>query len=312
MLTRCCSPHIILYFVFSICCLGVIGQDKSQKSTSSVSARVSVNRSRILLGEQLELRLQLEVLSGSSVLGWPQIPDSINHFEVLERSAMDSVLMGNSITYSQTLTLTSFDSGRWVIPAFGFMAGKKQVKSDSLAIDVTNLVLKGNDYNDIKEIIEVPEPGFDWKKWLPYIIGTILILALFTYWLMNRKKRPMAVPKPVSRSTAYEQAMAEMKKLKSEQLPDKSETKQFYSRLYDIYRTYLGHYSDFNMMQLTTDDLLIKLKEMVPASVFSRIAEVLRISDAVKFAKYSSSVQESAGAWDTIYGSVEELNKQKP
>lgn len=311
MFTRCFSPHIILYCVFSIFCLGIFGQDQSQKSTSALSAKVSVNRSRILLGEQFELRMQLEVLSGSPVLRWPQLPDSLGHFEILERSALDSVLAGNNMTYSQTLTLTSFDSGRWVIPAMSFMAGNKLVKSDSLAIDVANVVLKGNDYNDIKEIIEVPEPGFDWKIWLPYIIGTVLVLALISYWLMNRKKKPVIVEKPVSRSTAYEQAMADLKKLKAEQLPEKGEMKQYYSRLYDIYRIYLGRYTGINMMQSTTDDILINMKDTVPVSGFSRMAEVLRISDAVKFAKYSSSVQESTGAWDTIFGLVEELNKQK-
>jgi hypothetical protein len=290
--------------------LGVFAQNKTAKPPINATAGISVNRSRILLGEQLELTLKLEMLSGGRMTQWPQLPDSLNHFEVLKRGGIDSILSGNKMTYTQSLTLTSFDSGHWVLPAVSFMAGNISLKSDSLAIDVTNVVLKGNDYNDIKEIIEVQEPGFDWKKWLPYVFGILLLLALFLYWVKNRKKEPV-IEKPVSRSTAYEEAMAELKKLKAEQLPEKGEIKHFYSRLYDIYRIYLGRYSGTKLLQSTTDDLLVIMKETLPSAGFSRIAEVLRIADAVKFAKYPSSVPESANSWETIFGSVEDLNRQK-
>ena len=73
----------------------------------------------------------------------------------------------------------------------------------------------------------------------------------------------------------------------------------------------LGRYSGTKLMQSTTDDLLVKMKDKLPSASFSRVAEVLRISDAVKFAKYPSSVSESTACWDAIAGSVEELNRQK-
>jgi len=310
MFTRHFSRHIILISLSGILSLGVFAQNKTAKPPINATAGISVNRSRILIGEQLELTLKLEMLSGGRMTQWPQLPDSLNHFEVLKRGGIDSVLSGNKMTYTESLTLTSFDSGHWVLPAVSFMAGNISLKSDSLAIDVTNVVLKGNDYNDIKEIIEVQEPGFDWKKWLPYVFGILLLLALFLYWVKNRKKEPV-IEKPVSRSTAYEEAMAELKKLKAEQLPEKGEIKHFYSRLYDIYRIYLGRYSGTKLLQSTTDDLLVIMKETLPSAGFSRIAEVLRIADAVKFAKYPSSVPESANSWETIFGSVEDLNRQK-
>jgi hypothetical protein len=55
----------------------------------------------------------------------------------------------------------------------------------------------------------------------------------------------------------------------------------------------------------------VKMKDKLPSGSFSRIAEVLRISDAVKFARYPSSVSESANSWEAIYASVDELNRQK-
>jgi len=204
MFTRHFPRHVILILLLCGIGMAVFSQKKpAANETIIANAKVSVNRSRILLGEQIELTLRLEILQGTQSVQWPQLPDSLNHFEVLKRTPLDSIRSGNNLTYTQTLTLTSFDSGHWVLPSVSFIAGKKSVRTDSLAIDVTNVVLKGKDYNDIKEIIEVAEPGFDWKKWLPYIIGTVLVVALLLYWLSNRKKKPV-VEKQVSRSTAYD------------------------------------------------------------------------------------------------------------
>ena len=306
MVTRYFSLHIILFVVAGFFSLASFAQQ-----ARPATPRVSVSRSRILIGEQTELTMKLELTSGQRFSSWPNIPDILNHFEVLNRGKLDSIRSGENMLYTQSFTITSFDSGHWVIPSFIFQVGKSKLRSDSLVVDVGTVVLKGDEYNDIKDIIPVKEPGFDWKKWLPYIIGTILILALVTYWYMNRKKKPLVVEKPVDRSTAYEHAMNELKKLKSEQLPEKGEMKQYYSRLYDIYRIYLGRYSGVNMLQFTTDDILLKAKDIISSSSFSKMAEVLRISDAVKFAKYGSSVQETNSSWDIINGVIEDLNRQK-
>jgi len=306
MVTRYFSLHIILFVMAGFYSLASFAQQ-----SNPATPRVSVSRSRILIGEQTELTMKLELASGQRFSSWPKIPDSLNHFEVLNRGPLDSLRSGGNMMYTQRFTLTSFDSGHWVIPSFVFQVGKSKLRSDSLVVDVGTVVLKGDEYNDIKDIIPVEEPGFDWKKWLPYIIGTVLILALVSYWYMNRKKKPVLAETPVNRSTAYEQAMNDLKKLRSEQLPEKGEMKQYYSRLYDIYRIYLGRYSGINMMQFTTDDILVKAKDVVSTSSFSKMAEVLRISDAVKFAKYGSSVQETNNSWDIINGTIEDLNRQK-
>jgi BatD DUF11 like domain len=307
MLIKHSIHHIILFFILSINWLPLSAQSKSP---NKISVNTSVNRTRILLGEQLELTLKIEVPSGKRLEQWPVIADSINHMEVVSRAALDSLVSANGVIYSQAFIMTSFDSGHWVIPPVSVMAAKKTYKSDSLGIDVGTVLLKGNDYNDIKEIIEVPRQGFNWKKWLPYIIGSLLLLLLLVYWWRNRKK---AVPeeKPVSRSTAFEEAMTELKKLKAENLPEQGEMKQFYSRLYDIYRVYLGRFSGKKLMQSTTDDILISVKDLFPSDRFSKIAEVMRIADAVKFAKYPSSAEESAGSWENLHGSIQELNRQK-
>jgi hypothetical protein len=271
---------------------------------------LSVDRNSILLGEHFQLELKLTVPVGTGVGKWPAVPDSVNHLEVIDRGSVDSVRQGDKMLYTQKVTMTGFDSGHWVIPPLSAMVNNKEIASASTAIDVQNIKLSGNDYNDIKEIIEVDPPGPDWKRILLYALGIALIAALVYYWMKGRRKEPAAA-KPVSRGTAYDEALKALNALGQEQLLAKGETKRYYTRLYDIYRTYLGAITGTNIQQRTTDDLLLVMKPMMNNQIFSGIAEVMRISDAVKFAKYMPPQEEGGKCMDITRTVIDELNRQK-
>lgn len=271
---------------------------------------LSTDRKDILLGEQFILKLKLTASAGQAVTAWPIVPDSVNHLEVVERGAVDSVREGNKILYTQELVMTGFDSGHWVIPPVGVMVNGKEVKSASADINVQFIKLEGSEYNDIKEIIAVPPPGINWKEVLMYAAGVLLLVALIYFWWRNRKKKPMVV-KPVSRGSAYEEAMKALSQLAQDQLPAKGEMKKYYSVLYDIFRLYGSAVVGRNLLQSTTDDVLIWMKGAMEGGDFSKLGEALRISDAVKFAKYGSSAQEAQQAMENIRQSIESLNKRK-
>ena len=271
---------------------------------------LSTDRKDILLGEQFTLNIKLTSSPGKVVTGWPSVPDSVNHLEVISRGSVDSVREGNKVIYSQALVMTGFDSGHWVIPPVGVKVDGKEVTSASADINVQSIKLEGAEYNDVKEIIDVPPPGPDWKSILLYGLGILLLAALVFFWWRNRKKKPLAV-KPVSRGSAFDEAMRALDALQKEQWVEKGEMKKFYSGLYDIFRVYGSAWSGTSLMQSTTDDVLITMKGGMEGSVFSRFAEVLRISDAVKFAKYGSSRDEAMQSFSVIKDSIDLLNKQK-
>ncbi len=287
-----------------VCLLAGIFVGKAQYLT------FSTDRKDILLGEQFTLTIKLTSSPGKVISGWPLVPDSINHLEVISRGAIDSTREGNKIIYSQALVMTGFDSGHWVIPPMGVKVDGKVITSTSADINVQSIKLEGSEYNDVKEIIEVPPPGLDWKSILLYAFGILLLLLLIYFWWRNRKKKPVAV-KPVSKGTAYDQAMKALEALQKEQLVEKGEMKKFYSGLYDIFRVYGSALSGNSLMQSTTDDVLISMKGSLEGSSFSKLAEVLRISDAVKFAKYGSSMEQASESFRIIKDSIDLLNKKK-
>jgi hypothetical protein len=271
---------------------------------------LSTDRKDILLGEQFTLTIKLTSSPGKVISGWPLVPDSINHLEVISRGTIDSTREGNKIIYSQAMVMTGFDSGHWVIPPMGVNVDGKEVTSTSTDINVQSIKLEGSEYNDVKEIIEVPPPGPEWKSILLYAFGILLLLLLAYFWWRNRKKKPVVV-KPVSKGTAYDQAMKALEALRKEQLVEKGEMKKFYSGLYDIFREYGSALSGSSLMQSTTDDVLISMKGSLEGSSFSKLAEVLRISDAVKFAKYGSSKEEASESFTDVKESIDLLNKKK-
>lgn len=287
-----------------VCLLAGMVAGKAQYLT------LSTDRKDILLGEQFTLTIKLTSSPGKSVSGWPLIPDSLNHLEVISRGKVDSVREGNKIIYAQALVMTGFDSGHWVIPPVGVNVDGKEVTSASADINVQSIKLEGSAYNDVKEIIEVQPPGPEWKSILLYALGILLLLLLLYLWWRNRKKKPVVI-KPVSKGTAYEEAMKALDALQRAQLAEKGEIKKYYSGLYDIFREFGSAVKGKSLMQSTTDDVLIGMKGELEGSAFSKLAEVLRISDAVKFAKYGSSREEASESFAVVKESINLLNKKK-
>jgi hypothetical protein len=75
---------------------------------------LSFDKQRILLGEQLGVTVKAFVDKGAVLAGFPI--DSLPHFEVLESSKIDTTVTGNTLQLSQSLIVTSWDSGRWNLP----------------------------------------------------------------------------------------------------------------------------------------------------------------------------------------------------
>lgn len=303
------------FYLISLLCFALLcgtGQSSLAQEKLGISLTSSVDRNRIVLGEPFILSLELRFPEKSILTRLPDLPDSINHFDILEVLKKDISVSAGIYTIKYSYRLTSFDSGHWVLPSFSMAAGKKMAKSDTLAIDVMTVPLKGNSYNDIRDIIEVDATPFDWKKWAPIAITAIILIAGLWYYLKNRKKTKPAPPEFDSKLSPLDQALQSLKILREDNSVEKGEAKKFYSGLYDIMRIYLVRQYKLPVMSSTTGDILISLKgDFLPADDIARLAEVLRIADAVKFAKYPSSVDESMRSVEQMETIIRTLNTQK-
>lgn len=271
---------------------------------SATAQRVSatVDREKILLGEAVTLTLKAENINTTATpVGlWFSIPDSINHLEITSRSAIDTVDINGFTSYLQTITLTSFDSGRWTIPALQL---KLQISptetlalnTDSLHIDVLPVDVSAlADYRPIKDIIEV-EVKPDYTKIIAIIIGVILLAALVYFIIkQNKKVKPIVLPaKP--KINLFEDTISQLDALQKQDLPNL----QLYTRLDEICRNYIQQQLHVRAMHLTQDEMMVQLNVFIPdKEVRTQFYQLLRLIGAVKFAKYQppqTQQQQSIG-----------------
>lgn len=273
----------------------------AQSIPSGISADITADRQAILIGEPMRLTLTVRTSTGHAL--FPEIPDSLPHFEILSKSKIDTVVDKNLMQLQQIIVLTSFDSGRWVIPAFDLPG--TNIVTDSLDVDVQFIPMKpGDQVRDIKGIIPV-SAYIPW--WAFFASGALLIVLIFllirTLTRKKRKEEEAALAEP-----PYEEAMQALGTL---QMPVASaDIKPYYSRLDEILKRYLARAYGWKALQFTTTDLLLKLQDVLDdPGERSALAEALRMEDAVKFARFFPGNEAHQRSMDQVRKAIDILHK---
>ncbi|MBC7888907.1 MAG: DUF4381 family protein [Ferruginibacter sp.] len=280
--------------------------------------KTSVDKNEILIGDQFKLTIEADFSPENYTIRWPVIPDSIPHFEVISRGKNDSLYNNGRLSgLVQTLTLTSFDSGKWVLPSFQVNFGPVKAGdtdynffTDSVPVtvsfstsDTTNLL------RDIKPIMEVETVNPVW-----YVIGAgmvLIALIIFLIWLYRYWKRNKASIPFQTKTAPYEEAVRELENLKAHNLSFPVEIKIVHSKLAEILKRYLSRSKKTDFLNKTTGDILIWLSDQnQDKNLLAKAAASLRCSDAVKFAKYLPPVVESETCLQSIKEVITVLQKQ--
>ena len=280
-------------------------------SLAQVTVKATVDRTTILVGEPIKFTLQATAPKGV-VVPWFKT-DTIPHFEFIEKGNLDSSEDANGKSYRQEMTITSYDSGYWSIPSFVMRDGKKRAKTDSFAINVTYSPSDPTkDYHDIKDIIGVEKP----TNYLMWILGAagLLLLAVAAYFYFGKKKPVVVKKEPVSNLTPFDEAMESLKQV-SKLMTDDEKVKQYFTGLNDTLRIYLKRKLGIATLEKTNEELILQLrKTQLGDTEFTTIAQSLRMSDFVKFAKYVPQQEDRRDAMNVVKQTItrlEDLNKNK-
>jgi hypothetical protein len=296
------TPHItaVTFFLFSF----------SFSFSQAVSVKATINRDKIMIGEPIELKLEAKVPTGMDAKWFPL--DSITHFDFIDKGKIDTTVTTDFKNYTQTLTITSFDSGRWAVSSFPLEIGNKQYLTDSLPVSVAYSNFDpSKDYHDIKDILEVENADV---KYVNPILAALAVLSLLAVIYFLRKKatvqQPVAVKKALSKLSPLEEAMQSLEELKKQGYANTGGVKIFHSSLNDILRWFMYRKTNIGTMEKTSAELMLQLKQFnLPNDEFINLAQALRMNDAVKFAKYQPPAAENDQSMDTIKKSIEQLDK---
>jgi hypothetical protein len=270
---------------------------------NKTTIKATVDRNKILIGEQIQLTLEADIPENEPIRFFTT--DSLPHFEFLSKQKIDTSNTSNGTLLRQVIHITSFDSGHWVIPAFTL--GENMI-TDTIPVDVMFSPFDSTqDYHDIKDIIEVKPQEEKKKWWLWYAIGGgAFLLVILLIYLLRKKKPVITVAPPVI--DPYEEAMKQLEKLQQ----GRTDQKQYYSRLVDIFRVYIYRKKDIHSLQKTTDDLVVQLKGIpIAKEQFEKLSQALRLSDFVKFAKYVPSNEDDRNTLETIKSAISGIEQIK-
>lgn len=272
--------------------------------------KIAVDKNDILIGQQFKLTVQASFSGDDFYIKWINVPDSLQHFELIEKSKIDSAFTNEKLTgLSQTFTLTSFDSGKWTFPSFNinFNPLKKDttfnIFTDSLPVTVSFSVSDTTStLKDIKAIrqVEVMNPLWYWAG----SVVLLLLIILLIGWLYRRWKKKKIEPL-YSKLSPYEEAMQELVKLKEFNLTAPKEVQQYHTKLIEIFRRYLSRKENNDYLNKTTGDILIAVSNNYrDKEILTKSGTALRFCDAVKFAKYIPPAADSEATRQIIKDTI--------
>lgn len=291
-------------------------------SIFSVSAqppviKATIDSTSILIGRQTQIRLEVAA-DKNQPLQIPVITDTLmNGVEVLDISKIDTTDLGNDrIQLKYRYLITSFNSSLYLLPPFKVIAGEDTVYSEALALNVSTLPVDtvSKQFYDIKSIIQ---PKFVWTDYLSLAIGIILGLILIAaiifivYRLANSKpilffnrEKPYIPP--------HVHAIQGLDRVKSQKLWQMGKVKEYHSDVTDILRKYIGDRFDIPALEMTSGEVLDKIKEYSDADTsYDSLKQILILADFVKFAKYNPLFDENELSLMNAYLFVNQTKKEE-
>jgi hypothetical protein len=100
-----------------------------------------------------------------------------------------------------------------------------------------------------------------------------------------------------------------LSELEKENLVQNNKTKEYYFRLTEIFKRYLSRITNTYQMYLTTDELLIELKNFdLSKEMVTGFANSLRMGNAVKFARFIPPVYENEKSFSQTKEMITAIN----
>lgn len=259
----------------------------------------------LLMGTTTTLNVKIPLPSDSASVEFPLLKESSlqkkkymsllnDTIEILTNHKESIYNDGRQHWKNIDLTVQAFDSGKYEIPALDFIVAGQLVKSNPVELTVIPVKAKADDqiepFTDVSEPFELNPNPEEMEEEGPTLIWWLIVAGIvllgFIIWLYLRFRKTgiiLSLTKPVP---PYLQALNKLKKLQKQNLPQRGRTKEYYTKLTDILRTYLKKQYGIKTIEKTSAEIL---KAVASNSEISQheilLKGILETADFVKFAK---------------------------
>ena len=278
---------------------------------------IKIDTTKIRIGEQIQYEI---IVNETEEVQFSKLQlDSLKKVEVVQSYKIDSLKNRLIKKYA----LTSFDSGRWILPRQKVFIKNKAFLTDSIIIDVATVpvdTIKQPMYS-IKTIKNEPYTFSDYQKYLWWLIALLLIIAIILYFVLRKKPTPEEI---IAKIPPFDLAKQRLKELDSKKLLKQNKVKRYYVELTDIVRSFIEREMNIPALESTTDELLETITDFndssnlnIPKETLSKLRILLQEADLVKFAKSKPLLNEielhrndAENIIDRLHPEKEEINKE--
>ena len=298
-------------YIFSLSLLLVTG------IRAQVQAEAKIDSLQLFIGQQTDLTLSV-TYDATQKLVMPDIKlgqELVPNIEVVSVGKPDTAVLndGKRLTVSQAYTITPWDSSFYYLPPMQVMVDSQTYESNSLALKVYTVDIDTLHLDQFFPPNGIMELTFSWEEWQLVALGLWLLLLMaacigvLIYHVMHGKPIVRFVRRK-KKLPPHQVAMDEIERIKSERKWAEEDSKEYYTLLTDTLRNYIRDRYGFNAMEMTSSEIIDRLISENNEEALDELREIFRTADLVKFAKYSTLINENDA---NLVSAIEYVNQTK-
>ena len=297
--------------IFSLFLLLVIG------IRAQVQVDVKIDSLQLFIGQQTDLTLSV-TYDAAQKLVMPDIKQGqelIPNIEVVTVGKPDTAVLndGKRLTVSQAYTITPWDSSFYYLPPMQVTVDGQTYDSKSLALKVYTVDIDTLHLDQFFPPNGIMELTFLWEEWQLVAFAFLLLLLMVACIgvLIYHVKHGKPIVRFIRRKKKlppHQVAMDEIERIKSERKWAEEDSKEYYTLLTDTLRNYIRDRYGFNAMEMTSTEIIERLISENNEEALDELREIFRTADLVKFAKYSTLINENDA---NLVSAIEYVNQTK-
>ncbi|MCX7994850.1 MAG: hypothetical protein N3A65_03625 [candidate division WOR-3 bacterium] len=249
---------------------------------------IKANLSKEFINKKLTVGDPFEIVAEISIPADKNISDpfidSLEPFAIIEQR--HKIIQEKGFArHHYHFRAAAFSTGDLKFPSIKFIlkdgTGMDTIQTNPVDIKILSILPEGmKDINDIKEMLEFPDP-------LPVIILVVIVVAGALIFFGLRFYRKMKQKKLIEEKKipSWERALNALDMLLKEDLLNKGLIKRFYYTLTEIIKRYLEERFNFPAIEQTTTEIIQSMK-LFKVPMRDEFQNVFQFADMVKYAKF--------------------------
>lgn len=281
--------------------------------------RAELSADTVLIGHRFKLRVEV-TKDVMQMIAFPEFENGrlTDSLEILLEGPVDTVSReGRTEVLAREYLLTCFSPADYRLGRFPALYADKNLvdtiwSPDSLRVIVTAPPVDTASHTiyDIKAPLKVPLRFGEVSGYLLFGLIAALLIALAVYVLLLKRGRGLLAALRGPADPPHVAAIKQLEKLHTQKLWQSGKSKQYYTGLTDILREYLAGRYNFQAMEMTSAEIIARIRELsVEERASKRLGSLLEVADFVKFAKYEPDAVQNEDAYQDAYYFVEETKE---